>query len=112
MLIAECASKVGFAGGIVVDYPNSTKAKKHYLVLSFERGFNAPRGLDAKGVGQKPGGVRVDSGKGGKGKVVRKQKGGGKTKEWILHKKSVQAKKDMDVRKNTRFTGRKRKDKF
>ena len=36
ILISECAAKVGVAGGVVVDYPNSTKAKKHYLVLSFE----------------------------------------------------------------------------
>ena len=28
VLIAQCASKVGFAGGITVDYPNSSKAKK------------------------------------------------------------------------------------
>eukprot|EP00985_Skeletonema_marinoi_P027015 scaffold21526_cov82-Skeletonema_marinoi.AAC.1 len=45
ILISECAAKVGFAGGIVVDYPNSTKAKKHYLVLSFERSYKAPQGL-------------------------------------------------------------------
>lgn len=25
--------KAGFSGGIVVDYPNSTKAKKYFLVL-------------------------------------------------------------------------------
>jgi 18S rRNA (guanine1575-N7)-methyltransferase len=28
VLISECATAVGFAGGIVVDYPNSAKAKK------------------------------------------------------------------------------------
>ena len=37
VLIAQCASKVGFAGGIVVDFPNSSKAKKYYLCLPFER---------------------------------------------------------------------------
>merc|ERR1712127_501682 len=45
ILISECAARVGFAGGIVVDYPNSTKAKKHYLVLSFDRSYKAPQGL-------------------------------------------------------------------
>jgi 18S rRNA (guanine1575-N7)-methyltransferase len=45
VLIAQCASRVGFSGGIVVDYPNSTKAKKHYLCLSFERSYNVPRAL-------------------------------------------------------------------
>merc|ERR1712166_1103322 len=37
VLISECATAVGFGGGIVVDYPNSAKAKKHYLVLSCDR---------------------------------------------------------------------------
>jgi 18S rRNA (guanine1575-N7)-methyltransferase len=44
-MIAQAASRVGFAGGIVVDYPNSTKAKKVYLCLSFERSYQVPRGL-------------------------------------------------------------------
>merc|ERR1712176_280255 len=45
VLISECAAKVGFAGGIVVDYPNSTKAKKHYLVLSSDKTYKSPSGL-------------------------------------------------------------------
>ncbi len=39
VLIAQAASKVGFAGGVVIDYPNSSKSKKYYLCLSFERAF-------------------------------------------------------------------------
>jgi 18S rRNA (guanine1575-N7)-methyltransferase len=42
VLIAQCASKVGFAGGVLVDYPNSSKAKKYYLCLSFERSYQMP----------------------------------------------------------------------
>lgn len=42
VLIAQCASKVGFAGGVVIDYPNSSKAKKYYLCLSFERSYKVP----------------------------------------------------------------------
>jgi 18S rRNA (guanine1575-N7)-methyltransferase len=47
VLIAQCASRVGFAGGVVIDYPNSSKAKKYYLCLSFERSYSVPvaRGL-------------------------------------------------------------------
>ena len=45
VLIAQCASKVGFAGGVVIDYPNSTKAKKYYLCLSFERSYKVPNAL-------------------------------------------------------------------
>lgn len=45
VLIAQCASKVGFAGGVVVDYPNSSKAKKYYLCLSFERSYKVPAAI-------------------------------------------------------------------
>lgn len=42
VLISQCASRVGFAGGLVVDYPNSAKSKKFYLCLSFERSYRVP----------------------------------------------------------------------
>ena len=32
-MITTAAMKSGFTGGLIVDYPNSTKAKKHYLFL-------------------------------------------------------------------------------
>jgi len=32
-LVTEQAMKAGFYGGIVVDFPNSAKAKKYFLVL-------------------------------------------------------------------------------
>ena len=135
ILISECAAKVGFAGGIVVDYPNSTKAKKHYLVLSFERAYKAPPGLITGSDGSSTartgvasgGGVRVadndssragGSGGGGgkrgseKNMIPRKKKGGGKTKEWIVHKKETQRKKGKDTRKDTKYTGRKRPMRF
>ena len=126
VLISECAAKVGFAGGIVVDYPNSTKAKKHYLVLSFERSYKAPQGLagmegallneerqqgavmaDKKDPRKKAGGnhKRGD-------KAPKKKKGVGKTKEWILHKKETQRKKGKDTRVDTKYTGRKRPTRF
>jgi len=115
VLISECAAKVGFAGGVVVDYPNSAKAKKHYLVLTFDRGYSAPQGLTDTALHRNQ--VRVgENGNGGrrgnnKPRVVRKKKNG-KSKEWILNKKESQRKKGRDVRPDTRFTGRKRKDKF
>jgi 18S rRNA (guanine1575-N7)-methyltransferase len=119
----------------VVDYPNSTKAKKHYLVLSFERAYKAPPGLITGSDGSSTartgvasgGGVRVadndssragGSGGGGgkrgseKNMIPRKKKGGGKTKEWIVHKKETQRKKGKDTRKDTKYTGRKRPMRF
>lgn len=34
--------RAGFTGGLVIDYPNSSKVKKYYLCLSFERGYKTP----------------------------------------------------------------------
>lgn len=112
ILISECAAKVGFAGGIVVDYPNSAKAKKHYLVLSFDRSTKAPSALSETSLlGEREKyGVRVEGKK--KAKHVRKKKGGGKTKEWILQKKDTQRKRGNDVKRDTKFTGRKRPTRF
>lgn len=112
ILISECAAKVGFAGGIVCDYPNSTKAKKHYLVLTFERNFKAPQGLTDGALLSKDS-VRVDrqSNKNAR-KAKAHKKGGTKTKDWILQKKDMQRKKGKDVRPDTKYTGRKRSRKF
>jgi len=114
IMISECAAKVGFAGGIVVDYPNSTKAKKHYLVLSFERSYKAPKGLtDGALLSEARTGVRVDgkgSNKSKKGRPAKKK--GAKTKEWIVHKKEGQRKKGKDVREDTKYTARKRPSRF
>lgn len=121
ILISECAAKVGFAGGIVVDYPNSAKAKKHYLVLSFDRSYKAPQGLTgAEGALQSKGGVTVNAthskfvDKYGNKKAPKKKKNKftGKTKEWIVHKKDVQRKKGKETKSDSKYTGRKRATRF
>jgi len=113
ILISECAAKVGFAGGVVVDYPNSTKAKKHYLVLSFERAYKAPEGLTDGALlsGNKMESVRVDQKQHRKKGRLHKKKWG-KTKDWIVNKKETQRKKGKDVRPDSKYTGRRRGDRF
>ena len=87
-------------------------------VLSFDRSYKAPQGLtDGSLLGQaakKASGVRVDGEQRGKKKQrpPKKGKGGSKTKEWILHKKDTQRKKGKDVKKDTKYTGRKRPTRF
>ena len=115
VLISECATAVGFGGGIVVDYPNSAKAKKHYLVLSCDRTSRKqmPRALTS----EEPTHVQVSSSanpkfnKKQKAKPIRKKKGV-KTKEWILHKKETQRKKGKATRPDTKYTARRRPHKF
>ena len=133
VLISETATKVGFAGGVVVDYPNSAKAKKHYLVLSFDRSSSttaAAAAASSRGTTTTSGGGGVSkeqqhvtvgsasssgyggsSGKKKKQAPIRKKKGV-KTKEWIVHKKAMQRKKGKDVRPDTKYTARRRPHKF
>jgi len=119
VLISETATACGFTGGVVVDYPNSAKAKKHYLVLSFDRSAAQKKGAILAHAQQQQqeqqqhvrvsGNAQRDNNK--KAKPVRKKKGV-KTKEWILHKKETERKRGKNVRPDTKYTARKRPTKF
>ena len=83
-LITACAMKAGFGGGLVVDFPNSTKAKKHYLVIHAGFGGSpAPRAMPA--VGEDADKVRIEQRarqvKGPKKAITKK------SKDWIVNKK-------------------------
>ena len=117
VLISECATAVGFGGGIVVDYPNSAKAKKHYLVLSCDRSIGRSKQRDSglpQALTVEPTHVPVvgtDNSNKSKSSAIRKKKGV-KTKEWILHKKETQRKRGKQVRPDTKYTARRRPHKF
>lgn len=114
LLITECATRVGFQGGLVVDYPNSSKAKKYYLCLSFEHAYRVPRAL---GTGENGASVGVTEReratqrlKGGKGK--KGKRAGVKSRDWILQKKEQQRRRGLEVRPDSKYTGRKRREKL
>jgi 18S rRNA (guanine1575-N7)-methyltransferase len=44
-IVTAQAIKAGFSGGVVVDYPNSSKAKKFFLVLMTAGGQTMPKAL-------------------------------------------------------------------
>ncbi|KAJ7905727.1 williams-Beuren syndrome critical region protein 22 [Mycena olivaceomarginata] len=106
--------KAGFGGGIVVDYPNSKKAKKVFLCLYVGGGGGAqqlPEGLDGEEV-EEGGNARFErrrereKSKNGKRKSV-------KAKDWILKKKELYRKRGKDgVPNDSKFTGRKRRPVF
>ncbi|XP_055346618.1 probable 18S rRNA (guanine-N(7))-methyltransferase [Paramacrobiotus metropolitanus] len=104
-LITQQSMRAGFTGGLVVDYPNSARAKKMYLVL-FTGGVNPtlPKGLD--GAGEKP--VSNRSGH-GDSRPSKPQKN---TREWILAKKDRRRRQGRDVRPDTKYTGRHRQGHF
>eukprot|EP00298_Acanthocystis_sp_HF-20_P026818 c4649_g1_i1.p1 GENE.c4649_g1_i1~~c4649_g1_i1.p1 ORF type:complete len:277 (+),score=119.65 c4649_g1_i1:43-873(+) len=101
--MTSCAMRSGFSGGVVVDYPNSAKAKKYYLVLLTGTGtFLPPKALGEDG--EEEDAVRVHQ--------RRKRKGGKgdqeSTREWVLAKKERQRRQGKNVRPDTRYTARKR----
>merc|ERR1711935_717240 len=115
-LISNAAMKSGFSGGIVVDYPNSSLAKKYYLVLS-----TAHQGkMEIKMVdGLQEGDSDAEDGnpkKKFKKKIKKMTKNGKfehKSKLWIAAKKERQRKQGKKVVKDdSKFSGRRRKPKF
>lgn len=110
VLIAQAASKVGFTGGLVVDYPNSSKAKKFYLCLGFEHSYSAPLPLGTF-EGNRDG-VQV-TGRSRQQHTSRKGKRTApKSKDWVIAKKEKQRQQGKKVRADTKFTARRRGDRF
>lgn len=104
-LITQQAMKAGFGGGVVVDFPNSSRAKKMFLVL-FTGGVHSqqlPQGLsDELEQNTVKYGERRDRLKRARGKSVKR------STEWILAKKERRRKQGKEVRPDSKYTGRKR----
>lgn len=115
-LIVSQATKSGFTGGLVIDYPNSAKAKKIFLVL-FTGGKNAtlPKGLTGEEESVARNQAEFLQNKRERMKQMR-LKPLKKTRDWILLKKDKQRAKGermgKNVRPDSRYTGRKRPTKF
>lgn len=115
VLVSQIASKVGFTGGVVVDYPNSTKAKKYYLCLSFERGYQVPTSLiNTNSNPNIPSGhstVKVMKSKFDKPLRKGKQRLEKHSKEWVMQKKESRRAKGKEVKEDSKYSGRKRRSK-
>ncbi|XP_014252992.1 probable 18S rRNA (guanine-N(7))-methyltransferase [Cimex lectularius] len=106
-LVTTQATKAGFFGGLVVDYPNSTKAKKYFLVLMTGINATLPKALGTNEVDSTVAYTnkrqKYDS---LKGKSVKK------SRNWILDKKERRRRQGLDTRADSKFTGRRRCGKF
>lgn len=106
-LITTQAMRAGFSGGLVVDFPNSAKAKKIYLVLMTGGMQQLPKALTAENVQSN----QISNterrvfkvGHTGKRKLVKG------SKAWIEAKKERARKQGRDVPEDSKYTGRKRK---
>ncbi|KAK7693530.1 hypothetical protein QCA50_003099 [Cerrena zonata] len=113
-LITSIAQKAGFGGGIVVDYPNSKKARKVFLCLFVGGGGGGqqqvPKGLE----GDEVDGSRAKfEGRRERAAKSNKKRKEVKGKEWILRKKELYRQRGKEsVPRDSKFTGRKRKPVF
>ncbi|KAK9055285.1 hypothetical protein SSX86_026367 [Deinandra increscens subsp. villosa] len=121
-LILSFAMRAGFAGGVVIDYPHSSKKRKEYLVLTCGPPSTSTIAPSAKGEDENS---CSDDGSSGdeenqtvcisdrhrprkKQKVTKK----GKTRSWVLQKKEKMRSKGNVVPPDSKYTARKRKARF
>ncbi|XP_056296421.1 probable 18S rRNA (guanine-N(7))-methyltransferase [Pseudoliparis swirei] len=108
-LITMQAMKAGFGGGMVVDYPNSTKAKKFFLCL-----FAGVTGALPKALGLETRAVSNQVQYSGQRSRFKNMKGKSvkKGRDWIFAKKERRRRQGREVRADTKYTGRKRRTTF
>jgi len=109
-LITTQATKAGFTGGVVVDFPNSAKAKKFYLCL-----FSGPSTFVPKALNESNDDDEVQESEFTRERVLHRMARRGivrKSREWVLGKKARRRRQGEDVRPDTRYTGRKRRPRF
>ncbi|KAF8163468.1 S-adenosyl-L-methionine-dependent methyltransferase [Crassisporium funariophilum] len=111
-LITSIAQRAGFGGGIVVDYPNSKKAKKVFLCLFVGGGGSKqhiPEGL--QGEEQEDDKARFEKRRDReRSKSANGKRKSLKDRDWILKKKELYRKRGKEgVPNDSKFTGRKRK---
>ncbi|EMP27250.1 Putative methyltransferase WBSCR22 [Chelonia mydas] len=140
-LITAQAMKAGFTGGMVVDYPNSAKAKKFFLCLFVGMAGVLPKSplpLLSGGGGwcgrvllfvalrpialcfQALGAECADGEESQQAKFTNertrfrnaKGKSVKKSRDWVLEKKERRRRQGKEVRADTRYTGRKRRPRF
>ncbi|KAG2692059.1 hypothetical protein I3760_08G034700 [Carya illinoinensis] len=121
-LILSFAMRAGFAGGMVVDFPHSTKRRKEYLVLTCgppSISTSVPKGKGEDGESCSEDESSDDEAEQTvcisdrhrprkKQKLTRKGKG----REWILRKKEQKRRRGDEVPLDTKYTARKRKPRF
>ena len=107
-LITSSAIRAGFGGGVVVDNPNSSKAKKIFLCLFCGVAPKVlPRGLDGHEQSQNE--VTFSKSAAKKGRVALRKPLKG-TREWIEAKKERRKRQGKIVQRSSKYTGRKRRN--
>ena len=114
-MITSSAMRAGFTGGLLIDYPHSSKAKKYYLTLfagPAPRATEQPRALGEDGSEPAEGAVFVRERERDRNKRHAGKRHGGKplkgSREWVLHKKEVARQRGNTVKRDSKYTARRR----
>jgi len=110
-MITSTAIRCGFNGGTVIDFPNSSKAKKYFLTLhTGAADYKPPEPLLAEHESAQQSSTVDNIGtKKGKRKGQRKDfQTAMKNRDWIKAKKERQVRRGKQMGADSKFTGRKR----
>jgi len=112
-LITASAMRAGFSGGLIVDFPNSAKAKKYFLCLTAGPPNSArtqPKALGTEEAAEQ--GATVKNAR--RQRPGRRRTGAEKlnVKNWIAKKKDRQRRQGREVRPDSKYSGKKRSKKF
>lgn len=116
-LILACATRAGFSGGLVIDYPNSARAKKYYLCLmtggSIGSGGSTEmpcaRGVkDSEAASNSASVTRRIQNK----RALRKARKNETRRDWIVRKKERARSRGVAVKADSKYTARRRKTAF
>ena len=117
-MMTTAALRAGFTGGVVVDFPNSTKAKKYFLCLFAGGGGQVPsdaaRGSEALGTSASAPPPQAIAYEGRRAMAVKRSAATRlrkpvKSRAWILAKKDAARKRGVDnVRPDSKYSGKRR----
>lgn len=111
-MILNVALKVGFNGGMVVDFPNTPRRKKYFLVLMVGGG-GANKFSSYQLPSPKKEIEKTNFHQTFKQRNQKKDKKNIKDKSWVIRKKDLRRKRGFtDVPEDTKYTARKRGPKF
>ncbi|KAL6583817.1 hypothetical protein OROMI_003106 [Orobanche minor] len=111
-LMSSAAKAAGFGGGFLEDYPDNSKRRKEFLVLTCGQQTPLPKSKteDDDNGGEENQIVYITD----RHRPRKKQKNNKseKEREWIKKKKEQRRRRGDDVPPDTKYTGRKRKNRF
>ncbi|KCV70301.1 methyltransferase [Fonticula alba] len=108
--LTAAAMKAGFTGGVVVDYPNSSKRKKFYMCLfAGTADAQVPAGLRDDGTPQTVDAGDITFRRGAHRRIRSSDRPTKGSREWIMAKKELYRRRGVEVVNDSKYSGRRRR---